>query len=138
MHDLRDVGGTRGGLLPFIVGLGLTIVGGYLFFDRVTVHGGYWSFGGSFGSSFGITLIPTLIGLGMLFYDGRSWLGWILFVGGLLVIAAGVIANLQIHFRSTSLFQTLIMLGMAVAGIGMMLRALAPMEVKSVRREERR
>lgn len=128
MHDLRDVGGTRGGLLHFVIGLGLTVVGAYLFFDRVTVHGGYWSFGGSVGSSFGITMIPTLIGLGMLFYDGKSWLGWILFVGGLLVIAAGVIANLQIHFQSTSLFQTLVMLGMAVAGLGLMLRALAPVE----------
>jgi hypothetical protein len=64
----------------------------------------------------------------MLFYDGKSWLGWILFVGGLLVIAAGVIANLQIHVQSTSLFQTLVMLGMAVAGLGLMLRALAPVE----------
>jgi hypothetical protein len=134
MHDLRDVGGTRGGLLHFIVGLGLTIIGGYLFFDRVTVHGGYWSFGGSYGSSFGITLLPTLIGLGMLFYNSKSWLGWILFVGGLLVIAAGVIANLQIHFHATSLFQTLVMLGMAVAGIGLMLRALAPVEVKAAPR----
>jgi len=126
MHDLRDVGGTRGGFLSFIVGLGLTIVGGYLFFDRVQVHGGFWGFGGSTGSAFGITMIPTLIGLGMLFYDGKSVLGWIMFVGGLLVVAAGVIANMQLHFQSTSLFQTLVMLGMAAVGIGLMMRSLAP------------
>lgn len=127
MHDLRDVGGTKGGFVSFVMGLGLTIIGGYLFFDRVTVHGGYWNFGGSAGTAFGITLVPTMIGLGMLFYDGKATLGWILFVGGLLAITVGVIANLQIHFQGTSLFQTLLMLGMPAVGIGLMMRALAPM-----------
>ena len=38
MHDLKDVGGTRGGLLPFFLGLAAVVVGGYLFLDRVTVR----------------------------------------------------------------------------------------------------
>ncbi|MBT9554837.1 MAG: hypothetical protein IV100_02360 [Myxococcales bacterium] len=130
MHDLRDVGGTEGGFTQFIVGFGLAILGGYLFLDRVTVHGGYWQFAGTGTTSFGITLIPTLLGLGALFYDGASKLGWLLFGGGLLVIFGGVIANLQIHFRATSLFSTLIVLGCLAAGIGMMLRSLRPVPKK--------
>lgn len=128
MHDLRDVGGTKGGFGLFLIGLGLAIVGGYLLLDRVSVTGGYWSFGGSAGSSFGITLIPMLIGLGMLFYDGKSILGWILSLGGLAVIFAGIIANLQIHFHGSSLFQTLVMLALIAAGIGLMIRATRAIE----------
>jgi hypothetical protein len=124
MHDLRDVGGTKGGLLPFVIGFALLCVGGYLLLDRVSVHGGYWSWFGSAQSSFGVTLIPLLIGVGMLFYDGKAVLGWFLAGGGALVMFAGIIANLQIHFRSTSLFDTLVMLVLIMAGLGLMARAL--------------
>lgn len=124
MHDLRDVGGTRGGLPTFILGFALLCVGGYLFLDRVSVHGGYWSWFGSTQASFGVTLIPLLIGIGMLFYDGKSALGWFLAGAGALVIFAGIIANLQIHFRATSLFNTLTMLALIMAGLGVMSRSL--------------
>jgi uncharacterized protein len=124
MHDLRDVGGTRGGLPTFILGFALLCVGGYLFLDRVSVHGGYWSWFGSTQGSFGVTLIPLLIGIGMLFYNAKSVLGWFLAGAGALVIFAGIIANLQIHFRATSLFNTLIMLALIMAGLGVMSRSL--------------
>ena len=124
MHDVRDVGGTKGGLGYFIFGFALLVVGGYLLLDRVTVHGGYWSWFGSAQSSFGVTLIPLLLGIGILFYDGKSLIGWVLSGSGALVLFAGIIANLQIHFRSTSLFNTLIMLGLIMSGLGLMSRAL--------------
>ncbi|MEY4551291.1 MAG: hypothetical protein RL685_7486 [Pseudomonadota bacterium] len=124
MHDLRDVGGTKGGLLTFLCGFALLCVGGYLFLDRVSVYGGYWSWFGSTGGSFGVTLLPLLIGIGLLFYDARSVLGWLLAAGGALVIFAGIIANLQVHFRSTSLFNTLVMLVLIMAGLGVMSRSL--------------
>jgi hypothetical protein len=126
MHDLRDVGGTRGGLGLFLFGLALMVVGGYLLMDRVSVHGGYWSWFGSGQSSFGVTLIPLLLGIGLLFYNGKSFFGWLLTGGGLAVIFAGIISNLQIHFRGTSLFNTLVMLVLIAAGLGMMFRALRP------------
>ena len=124
MHDLRDVGGTKGGLVHFLVGLAMTVLGGYLLLDRVTVHGGYWSFFGSAGTSFGITMIPLLFGVGLLFYNGRSVLGWLLAGGGAVVILAGIIANLRIHFQSTSLFATLTMLVLLAGGLGLIARSL--------------
>jgi hypothetical protein len=124
MHDLRDVGGTKGGLVHFLVGLAMTILGGYLLLDRVTVHGGYWSFFGSTQTSFGITMIPLLFGVGVLFYNGKSVLGWVLTAGGALVIFAGIIANMRIHFQSTSLFATLTMLVLLVGGLGLIVRSL--------------
>jgi hypothetical protein len=126
MHDLRDVGGTKGGLPRFVLGFALLCVGGYLLLDRVTVSGGYWSWFGSAQSSFGITLLPLLLGIGMLFYNGKSVLGWFLAGGGALVLFAGIIANLQIYFRATSLFNTLVILGLIMAGLGFMSRSLKP------------
>lgn len=129
MHDLRDVGGTPGGLGTFVAGLALSIVGGYLLLQQVDVHGGYWGWGfGGHGRSFGITLIPLLVGVIMLFVNGRSLLGKVLTYGGALVIVAGIIANLDIHFRSTSLFNTLVILGLLAAGVGLILRSTRPME----------
>jgi hypothetical protein len=124
MHDLRDVGGTKGGLGHFVAGLAMTLLGGYLFLERVSVHGGYWRFVGSQSSSFGITLIPLLIGIGMLFYNGASKLGWFLTVGTFLLIVAGIIVNLEVHYQGTSLWGTLIMLGLFAGGIGLVLRSV--------------
>ena len=131
--DMQNVGGTPGGMRTFLMGLTMSIVGGYLLLQHVQVGGGYWYFGwlGGYGQSFGITLIPLLFGVGILFFDGRSFVGRLLVGGGALIIVAGIIANLDIHFRQTSLFNLLVMLVLLVGGIGMMVRAAMPMEPKA-------
>ncbi|MBP6632284.1 MAG: hypothetical protein KBG28_28795 [Kofleriaceae bacterium] len=123
MHDLRDVGGTRGGLGLFVGGLALLVIGGYLLLDHVTVYGGFWRWGGGYGRGFGMTLIPLLIGIVLLFVDGSSKVGWLLTGGGALIILVGIIANLDIHFRQTSLFNTLLMLTLIMAGLGLIIRS---------------
>ncbi len=102
----------------------MAAVGGYLLTSQVTVASSYWSFGGP--DSFGITLIPMLFGIGLLFWNGRSIIGWLLTIGGLLFILAGIIANLHIYFRPTSLFHTIIMLVLFAGGVGLIMRATFP------------
>jgi hypothetical protein len=133
--DMHNVGGTPGGLRTFLLGLTMSIIGGYLILQHVQVTGGYWYFGwmGGYGRSFGITLIPLLFGVGMLFFDGRSFAGRVLTGGGALIILAGIIANLDIHFRQTSLFDLLVMLVLLVGGIGLIVRAALPMEPRKKR-----
>jgi hypothetical protein len=126
MHDLRNVGGTPGGLGMFLVGLAMLAVGVYLLFQQVDVHGGYWRWGSSNDNTFGLTLIPLLAGVGILFYDGSSKLGWIVAGLGLLIIIAGIVANMRIHFRSTSLWNTLLILALIAGGIGVIVRSLKP------------
>jgi hypothetical protein len=119
-----DVGGTRGGLGDFLMGLVMTCVGGYLLTNQVTVVGSYWSFYGS--NTFGITLIPMLIGIGLLFWSGRSVIGWLLTIAGALFILAGVLANMHIYFQPATLFHTLVMLVVLVGGLGLIARAMLP------------
>ena len=45
---------------------------------------------------------------------------------GALFILAGVIANMSIYFRPTSLFNTPVMLILLVGGLGLIARALRP------------
>ncbi len=126
--DIRNVGGTPGGTRTFILGMIMMIVGGYLLLDQVTVFGGYWNWGlGGAGRTFGITLIPLLFGIGILFSNGKSFAGRFLTGAGALVILTGIIANLDIHFRQTSLLNTIIVLVLLVGGLGLVVRSVMPM-----------
>ncbi len=69
-----------------------------------------------------------MFGIGILFFDGRSFVGRILTGAGTLFILAGIIVNLDIHFRQTSLFNTLVMLILLVGGIGLVVRSVLPVE----------
>lgn len=126
----RGAGGTPGGIGEFLAGLGLCGLGAYLLLGRVTVHTSFWRMAGG-GSAFGITLIPMLLGIGMLFFSARSWLGWALTVAGFGAIVVGVIANMDIYFQQTSLGATLLMLGMMAAGLGLIVRSLRPHGARS-------
>jgi hypothetical protein len=128
-RNLSDVGGTPGGLGDFLIGFAMACIGGYLLSNQVSVVGSYWSFYGT--STFGITLIPMLIGIGMMFFNGRSVIGWLLTVAGALFILAGVIANMHIYFQPTSLFNTLVMLILLVGGLGLIAKAIRPHGAKS-------
>lgn len=128
-RSLSDVGGTPGGLGQFLMGLVMSCVGGYLLSNQVSIVGSYWSFWGA--NSFGITLIPMLFGVAMLFFNGKSRVGWFLTIAGGLFILAGVIANMHIYFRPTSLFNTLVMLILLVGGIGLVARSVRAHEVKA-------
>src|SRR5262244_3293991 len=121
-RSFKDVGGTSGGLGEFLFGLAMSCIGGYLLSNQVAVVGSYWSFWG--GNTFGITLLPMLFGVALLFWKGRSALGWFLTIAGALFILAGVLANLHIYFRPTSLFNTLVMLILLVGGIGLIARSV--------------
>jgi len=123
-HQLRDVGGTRGGLPLFALGLGMAAGGAYLLTNQVQVHSGYWRFWGD--QTFGLTLLPLLFGIGFLFWNGRSSIGWILAGLGAVFIFAGILANLQIHFHQTTLFNTLVILTLLVGGLGLIARSLWP------------
>jgi hypothetical protein len=118
----RGAGGTPGGLGEFVIGLAMAAGGGYLLMQQVTVTSGYWSVWGH--NAFGLSLLPLLFGVALLFFNGRSILGWILLVAGAAIVLAGILMNLQIYFQSTSLFNTLMMLVLLFGGLGLIARSL--------------
>jgi hypothetical protein len=119
---VKGAGGTPGGIGTFLCGAAMVVAGGYLLLARVSVVGGSWHFYGY--NAFGLSLFPLLIGIGILFYDGRSLPGWLLTGAGAIIIVVGIIANLGIYFQPTSLFDTLVMLGLLAGGIGLVARSL--------------
>ena len=121
-RNLNDVGGTPGGLGHFLIGFAMSCLGGYLLSNQVMVGSSYWNFYGT--STFGITLIPMLVGVGLLFWNCRSVIGWMLTIAGALFILGGVLANMHIYFRPTSLFNTVVMLVLLVGGLGLIARAM--------------
>jgi hypothetical protein len=119
---MKGAGGTQGGVAQFFVGLALTVGGAYLLTQRVTVTSGFWSLFG--GHTFGLSLLPLVVGAGALFYDGKSRLGWVLTAIGVLIVFLGILLNLRIYFEPTSLFDTLLMLVLIAGGIGLIARSL--------------
>jgi hypothetical protein len=122
---MKGAGGTEGGVALFFVGLAMAVGGAYLLTQRVTVTSGFWSFFG--GPTFGLSLLPLVVGAGILFYDGRNALGWILAAAGALIVFLGILLNLRIYFEPTSLFDTLVMLVLLAGGLGLLARSLRPL-----------
>ncbi len=118
----RGAGGTPGGTGQFIGGVVMAAAGGYLVLNQVQVTTSFWHFWGA--SSFGLALLPMLVGVGLLFFNGRSAIGWLLTLAGLAIIFAGVLMNMDVYFRPTSLFNTLAMLVLLAGGIGLIGRAV--------------
>jgi hypothetical protein len=137
MSQLPDhgAGGTPGGVGTFLWGMGLMVTGAYLLTQQVQVSSGPWMIWGY--NAFGMSLIPLIIGLGRVSFDGDSWWGWGLVGGGLLIIFAGIISNLHIYFQPTSLFNTLVMVTLIAVGTGLVVKAIHPFLEKAERAEKR-
>src|SRR5215213_7854683 len=121
-EERRGAGGTRGGVGEFLLGLGMSVAGAYLLTQRVTVTSGYWTLWGY--NAFGLSLLPLLFGVGLLFFNGRSIAGWLLTFAGVVIIFVGVVANLGVYFQPTSRFNTLWMLVLLAGGVGLVARSL--------------
>jgi uncharacterized protein len=122
--SMRGAGGTPGGLGSFFGGAAMVVAGGYLLLNHVVVSSGAWRIWGY--NAFGLSLLPLIVGIGILFFNGRAPLGWVLTAAGALIIIVGIIANLSIYFRPTSLFDTIVMLVLIAGGIGLVARSLSP------------
>ena len=120
----RGAGGTEGGMAMFFIGFAMAVAGAWLLTNQVTVTSGYWQLWGY--NAFGLSLLPFVIGIAFLFFDGKSIVGWVLTLTGAVIIFIGIIANLEIYFRPTSLFNTLAMLVLLLGGIGLVARSLRP------------
>jgi len=107
--------------------------GFYMLFNAISVHSSFgmgmgiysWNaFGGSYGVTSGMIMIPFIIGIAMVFFNVRSLLGWVLSLGSLAALLFGVISSLHFDLRTMSLFDLLVILVLAVGGLGLFLGSL--------------
>lgn len=133
---LKGAGGTNGGIGTFFLGLFMMSGGFYLLFKAISVSSGFGfglplfgfsAFGGSYGISGGMVLIPLMFGIGMVFFNAKNIFGWILFIGSITALIFGVIASLHFSFATMSAFDLLVILVLAIGGLGLFLRSLRSM-----------
>jgi uncharacterized protein len=122
IEDFKNVGGTTGGLIEFLIGLTMTVAGAYMLISRVIVTSAFWNWGGY--NTFGLSLVPMIFGIAIVFFNGKSLIGWILIFLSVVIIGSGILMNLQIYFQPTSLFNTTMMLVLFAGGIGLIAKAV--------------
>ena len=126
---MRGAGGTQGGELGFLMGLVMMIAGFYLLFSSIVIRSNF-GFGmrlygiGGVGITTGILMIPFLFGVGIIFYNAKNLLGWLLAAGSLVALIVGVLANAQLSLRSMSAFELMLILVLSFGGLGLFLRSL--------------
>jgi len=124
-----NAGGTSGGAGRFFIGLIMILAGGYLFLDAIHVVNRFglrtalFSVGG-FQFQSGMVLVPFIFGVGIIFYNARNWLGWLLTGGALVALSFGVITAVHFRLKAMSAFDILVILVLLVGGIGLFLSSL--------------
>lgn len=128
---MRGAGGTEGGVGQFLLGLAMLCGGMYLLLDSIAVNSSFgWGsrlYGAAFGGvgvTGGMLLIPFAIGVGLVFYNARNPLGWLLAGGALVALVFGVLASVSFSLRAMSAFDIIVILVLAIGGLGLFLRSL--------------
>jgi hypothetical protein len=126
---MKGAGGTSGGAGQFFLGLMLMCGGFYLLLNAVVVSStfglGARLFGvGGYGLTGGMILVPLVIGVVIIFYDARRFIGWLLALGAFAALVFGVISSVSLNLRTMSAFELICILVMAFGGLGLFLRSL--------------
>lgn len=130
---MRGAGGTQGGLGQFIIGLVMMIGGFFLLFSAISVHSsfgmgmrlyGFSAFGANYGITSGMVMIPFMFGIGIIFFNAKNVIGWLLAAGALVALIFGVISSIQFNLRAMNAFELITILVLSVGGLGLFLRSL--------------
>lgn len=113
-------------LLEFFLGIILLGAGLFMLSKRVIVTSGGWYMWsiGNFNISSGTVVIPLIIGIIWYFVDQKSKIAKAIITLGIIFIVLSIIMSVRIHFVQTSLFDYILIIGMAAAGSGLLLRTV--------------
>ena len=130
---MRGAGGTPGGTGQFWLGFVMMCAGFYMLLSSVTVRTSFGfrhslftipAFGGQFGVTGGMILVPFVLGIGLIFYNRESLAGWLLSIGSAAAFIIGVIASVNFTVRGLTAFELITMLVLGFGGLGLFLRSL--------------
>lgn len=126
---MQGAGGTNGGSGQFFLGLVMMCGGFYMLLSSVIVSStfglGSRLFGiGGVGITGGIILVPLVLGIVMIFYNARNYLGWLVAVASFFAMVFGVISSVSLDLRTMSAFHLITILVLAFGGLGLFLGSL--------------
>ncbi len=112
-------------LLQFFIGVILLGAGLFMLSKRVMVHSSWyvWRIGG-FDLSSGTITIPLIIGIIWYFFNSKSIVPKIIITLSVIFIVLSIIMSVRINFVTTSMFDYVLIFGMAAAGSGLLLKTL--------------
>ncbi len=119
MANQPSIGTFLGGAVMFSLGM-------YLLLSSIHVNvgwGGHLYQMGNVGVTSGMLLIPFFIGVVMVFFNAKNYVGWLMMVGAVVLIIVGVIMNINFNFRSMNLFQLLLIFVLSAGGAGLLLKS---------------
>ena len=115
----------RNELLEFFVGFVLLGIGLYMLAQQVDVRMSWYSWHfGSFRVATGMIFIPLIFGVIWQIINKESKLAKALTILGVVIIVATIIMSVSIVFRTTSMYNYIIILLMISVGTGLLLRVL--------------
>ena len=125
MEDKEKKESGENDLLMFFIGIILLAAGLFMLSKRVVVHSNWFSWRwGNFDVSSGTVTIPLIIGIIWYFFKPKSTIAKIIITLGVIFIVLAIIMSLRISFLTTSLFDYILIIGMAAAGSGLLLRTV--------------
>lgn len=136
---MKGAGGSSGGIGHFFIGIIMMCGGFYMLLNAITVTSNFGlgsrlynfnAFGSSIGLTSGMVMIPFMFGIGLVFYNSRNILGWILSIGSITALIFGVISSVRFSLRTMSSFDLIVILVLAIGGLGLFLRSLKTIDAK--------
>lgn len=113
-----------------IMGFIMFVSGLYLLLSSIHVnmshmfHGRYALFNvHGFGITSGGILIVFMLGVGMLFFNAKNPLGWLVTTGALTALIVGVIYNAELSLAQMTGFNLVLILVLLCGGLGLLLSA---------------
>lgn len=113
-----------------ILGFIMFVSGLYLLLSSIHVnvshmfHGRHSLFQvGGYGVTSGAILIVFMLGVGMLFFNGKNPLGWLVTAGSLVALIVGIIFNTELTLAYLNGFELVLILVLLCGGLGLLLSA---------------
>ena len=135
---LKGAGGSSGGIGHFFIGLIMMCGGFYMLLNAISVTSSFAfssrlysvSAMGGIGITGGMVLIPFLFGVGLIFYNSKNFLGWVLTLGSMTALIFGVLSSVRFSLRSMTTFELVVILVLAIGGLGLFLKSLKAIDAK--------
>ncbi|WP_024591735.1 MULTISPECIES: hypothetical protein [unclassified Pseudoalteromonas] len=129
---MKGAGGSSGGIGHFFIGLIMMCGGFYMLLNAISVTSNFglssriYSVNalGGFGVTAGMVMIPFIFGVGLIFYNSKNILGWVLSLGSLTALIFGVISSVRFSMRTMTSFDLIVIIILAFGGLGLFLRSL--------------